>query len=444
MGKTSSPYPSGKLKLYKCNRQTKGEPLPVQMIYVHKSVAVRRATGVNVKESDWNSKENNGRGGVRASYGRDFRNLNARLLKKVEETDARIMEWCDKHPGEMTLDMLKALLDGKSEARDDRGIDFATYTTDLLLSEKQRNKIGQSVYENGRSAMNIFGLFLKAEKLGTYDKDKIYVSEITPSLIEKYIIWRKEFKGNSDETINHALTPILKACKRAVIDGYISQQTNAMIQDMRIASAVSLEEGSTSEVKHLSKEQIQKLVDFYNADTEPRRKEYIEMFLFAMYACGLRFVDMLTLQWSDIDLERQTLNKIQVKTRNRNVVPLTPDAIRILEKWKGRHTRFVFGLLPDGFNLDDSQALIKARNSKTRSINQSLTVVGEKVGMSFGLTFHVARHTFAVQALNSGVEMTKVSQLLGHGSSEITEKVYAHYLSTTLHQTLQVLNLPSL
>ena len=53
---------------------------------------------------------------------------------------------------------------------------------------------------------------------------------------------------------------------------------------------------------------------------------------------------------------------------------------------------------------------------------------------------HVARHTFAVFALNNGLSMSVVSRLLGHGSTDITEKVYAHFLPETLSSELNRLN----
>lgn len=53
------------------------------------------------------------------------------------------------------------------------------------------------------------------------------------SIEEKYINWRKTVKKNTDETINHSLTPILKACKKAAIEGYISHTLNNSIQCMR-------------------------------------------------------------------------------------------------------------------------------------------------------------------------------------------------------------------
>ena len=46
--------------------------------------------------------------------------------------------------------------------------------------------------------------------------------------------------------------------------------------------------------------------------------------------------------------------------------------------------------------------------------------------------FHCARHSFAVFALNKGLSMSVVSRLLGHGSTDVTEKVYAKFLPETL------------
>ncbi len=50
MGKAARPFPTGHFRLYK-TRQTKNDrPLVVQIEYAVKSVAVRRSTGISVKE----------------------------------------------------------------------------------------------------------------------------------------------------------------------------------------------------------------------------------------------------------------------------------------------------------------------------------------------------------------------------------------------------------
>ena len=276
---------------------------------------------------------------------------------------------------------------------------------------------------------------MRATKKGTYKPDSIYVGEISVELIDEYITWRREVKLNSDATINHSLTPILKACAYATELRMIDVAINARIQDMRIAPKVSLTiDESEFDGKSLNQEEFLRLLEFYMNDKEPRRKEFIEMFLFAFHACGLRVVDVMTLQWGHIDFDKKELRKVMVKTNKRHVIPLSDSAIEILKKWQGKRqgAKYVFDLVKEDLDIDDEEKLYRARNSATKCINQSLNVVGEKLGLKFSLTMHVARHTFAVLALNNGLSMTVVSRLLGHASTDVTEKVYAKFLPETL------------
>ena len=158
------------------------------------------------------------------------------------------------------------------------------------------------------------------------------------------------------------------------------------------------------------------------------------MFFFAFHACGLRVVDVMTLQWGHVNFEKKELRKIMIKTNKRHVIPLTEPALNILRRWQEKRAgcRYVFNLVKDDLDLDDAEALYKARNNATKCINQSLAVVGEQIGLPFTLSMHVARHSFAVFALNKGLSMSVVSRLLGHGSTDVTEKVYAKFLPETL------------
>lgn len=208
---------------------------------------------------------------------------------------------------------------------------------------------------------------------------------------------------------------------------------------MRISPKISLStDESEFDGKSLTKEEMKSLIDYHEDCKEPRRKEFVEMFLFAFHACGLRLVDVMTLQWSHIDFKKKELRKVMVKTNKRHVIPLADTAIDILREWQMKRpdTKFVFNLAKDDLDIDNADALYKARNNATKCINQSLTVVGEQLKFNFPLTMHVARHTFAVFALNKGLSMTVVSRLLGHGSTDVTEKVYARFLPETLSSEL--------
>jgi integrase len=271
------------------------------------------------------------------------------------------------------------------------------------------------------------------------------VGDVSVELLDKYINWRRNIKGNGDATINHALTPVLKACDFACETGLIDHAINAQIQDMRIvlkqSQSLTSEDESEFDGKSLTDSQLQSLLEYYHTCTQQRRKEYIEIFLFAYHACGLRVVDVMTLQWGHINFEKRELCKIMVKTNKRHTTPLSAPAIAILKRWQEAkpNRKFVFDLVCENLDLNDNDALYLARNNATKCINQSLAVVGEQLGLPFPLTMHVSRHTFAVHALNKGLSMSVISRLLGHSNTEVTEKVYAHYLPNTLATEMEKL-----
>lgn len=435
MGRPKRLYPLGKYRLRTPKVVDKEKAYPVELEYTWNRQVIRKTTNVFVKVVDWNQNGNQGRGEIRASHGGESKRLNQLLLARVERIDSLLAEYNEKHPNQITVDVVSGFLADKPLARRDQGKDFVEFTLERLSSDYARNRIGRSRYENGRSCMNIFRAFLRATRQATCGNDSVYVGDVTPELLDSYISWRREVKQNTDATINHSLTPILKASAYACEMNLMEPAINARIQDMRIITKASLsEEESEFDGKSLTKEQMLALMEYYKTCPEPRRKEFLEMFFFAFHACGLRVVDVMTLQWNHINFERRELRKIMIKTNKRHVIPLTDPALRILRQWQEKRAgcRYIFNLVKEILELDDEEALYKTRNNATKCINQSLAVVGEHIGLPFNLSMHAARHTFAVFALNKGLSMSVVSRLLGHGSTDVTEKVYARFLPETL------------
>ena len=435
MGRPKRLYPLGKYRLRIRGAVDNNKPYLVELEYTWNRQIVRKGMNIFVKVGDWNEKLNKGRGGVKSSYGPEANRINGVLLNRVDRIDGLLDEYSQKFPNQITTQLINDFLADKPVIREDKGKDFVEFAIERLNSDYSRNRIGRSRYMNGKSGMNMFQEFLRSTKRGTYKPDSIYIGEISVELIDEYITWRRDIKKNGDATINHSLTPILKACAYATELRMIDVAINTRIQDMRIAPKVSLSiDEKEFDGKSLTQDEFLKLLEFYKNDKEPRRKEFIEMFLFAFHACGLRIVDVMTLQWGHLDLEKKELRKVMVKTNKRHVIPLSDSAIEILRKWKEKRpdSKYVFNLVKDDLDIDDEEELYRARNSATKCINQSLNVVGEKLELKFSLTMHVARHTFAVLALNKGLSMTVVSRLLGHASTDVTEKVYAKFLPETL------------
>lgn len=450
MGRAKREVPTGKLQLkYTKGKFDKSKAYTLNYYYSLNRKTMTKDTGFRVRVCDWNPNGNGGKGAILRGYGDDYVSVNNRLDKFLRDTDERLRVYNDKHPNRLTPEIVRSILHSEALTRDDEGKDFIEFVKENLLSRFNLNKIKQSRYENGLSALRVFQEFLRATGRGTYKKDSIYLGEINGDLLDAFIAYKRDVKKNKASTINHNLTPILIACEQAWRRKFIKDEVYYEIADKRIEEDASSIDDSKFDGKYLDKEALGQLLKFYEVDTEQRRKEYIEMFLFAFHAGGLRVADVMTLEWKHINFDKKEMKKVLIKTlkyqRQRHTVPLTDAALAILKRWqeKERSKRFVFDLIGDDTDVANQEVLYKIRNSVDRKINQALHVVGERMGLPFKLTFHCARHSFAINALNDRehpLDMYQVSRLLGHSSTDVTEKVYADYTTETLGDKLRELD----
>lgn len=227
MGRPKRLYPLGRYRLRVPKDAEADKAYPVVLEYTWNREIIRKTTNVFAKIADWNQNGNQGRGELRVSYGSEYKRLNQLLLARVERIDSLLAEYNERNPNQITAEVVAGFLADKPLARRDQGKDFVEFTLERLSSDYSRNRIGRSRYENGKSCMNIFQTFLRATKQGSYRPDAIYVGDMTPELLDSYIAWRRDVKLNSDATINHALTPILKACAYASEMGMMEPAVNA-------------------------------------------------------------------------------------------------------------------------------------------------------------------------------------------------------------------------
>lgn len=133
---------------------------------------------------------------------------------------------------------------------------------------------------------------------------------------------------------------------------------------------------------------------------------YKNAFLFCCFT-GLRWSDMLRLQYADI---RDGVISITMQKTKRFVqIPLTENAKAFLPPHK--RSPFVFGEI----------------NKHSAFMNRLLKRLCREAKIYKKISFHCARHTFAVISLESCGNLYTVSQLLGHTTVRATQ-VYAKCL----------------
>lgn len=316
---------------------------------------------------------------------------------------------------------------------------FIEYAREYNKSRYVLEKIAYSTYSSDNHHIDMFREYLQI----LTGHDEIKLQDISVEIIDKY----KEYclsRGNKKESINKKLKPIFKAVEYASINGLIPASVDYAIRSRYFSLRSRKYESKVVEdhIHYLTKEQMQEFVNLYPEVKHDRTREYMDMFMFSFYACGLRFSDILTLEWSHIDWENKQIKKNLFKEKLPHMVPIMDGAMDILKRWydKFYNDRFVFDLLPASFDLDDVEFLDYKRKSLNRSIHTSLRTLGEKLPtkLSSNLSMHTARHTFVIMALNNGVPIHVLTKLLGHRSVVATEKAYAKFLPINLAEELKI------
>ena len=422
MGRVARKYPTGRFFLRTPAKIDEEKLYPVYLCYFNGGKKIRQSTSIMAMTKDWHQDANHGIGELRASYGSDYKKKNQQLQKLLRKVDGNIFNYVEQN-GEIGPGIIQSFICGDDRPlRADKGQNFVAYALDVLEKQYMRRKIKISTYKNSVSILNQFKNFLNDKECE--QKGELFVGNITEDIVRDFLSWGLE-RGRKTDTVEKYLETISKICRQASDNGFLCKASAQAITD--IALEENLDDSLARSIKYLTTVEIGKLVNIDRSIISNKQADVLEMFKFSYLSCGPRISDIITLRWCDIDFEKKELCKIQVKTRGRNIIPLTDEALEILKQWRDRHNVFVFGLLPDDFNLKDEEKLRTRRNSITKSINKSLESISKKAQLGKKVTFHMARHSWAVCALEQGMQMSMISSLLGHTSTMVTEKVYAEF-----------------
>lgn len=148
---------------------------------------------------------------------------------------------------------------------------------------------------------------------------------------------------------------------------------------------------------------------------------------------GLRIGELLALEWTDIDFQKGELsvNKTCHDGKNSNGTycritekPKTISSIRVIPLPKQ-----ITPLLRDLRKKTDSKYVISNGNKEiaVRSYQKTFSSLLQKLHIPHK-GFHALRHTFATRALECGMDVKTLSEILGHKNPTITLNRYVHSL----------------
>jgi integrase len=291
----------------------------------------------------------------------------------------------------------------KHQQRNDVFAMYKEYIDELQKDGRVGNK---TVYEYSLKSLMDF-----------VSKIKLPFTKVTPRFLANYERYMLSL-GKSETTIAMYLRCLRFLCKNAIRNGQMKNEQYPfgkyryqLPQPGNIKKALRL--GDIGKIYHYQPE-----------DGSPEHY-YRDLWLFSYFCNGINMKDIGLLKYKDIEGEHIYYRRSKTSHTNRKSKPidviLSEEVKAIIEKWGNKPNypeNYIFPVLIDGLSAEQIQARIK---QVTKQTNKYIKRIAEKVGITDNVSTYTARHSYATVLKRSGVNISFISEALGHTNLKTTE-----------------------
>ena len=372
------------VRLYLRKDQPIGDKFPIYLRVTFNRRAAKMTTGICVKENQWNSSSES----VRKNHP-SMKALNSRLedFKHHAHKAIALLGQNGKVAPQDVIQFMKR----------SSQVDFFSLAKDIF--EGQKGSYHTS--KQRKMALRNFKEFAQREELP--------FSSISTSYLQAFIEFLSEDKNLASATVRKQVQPIKVVLNRAVKDRHLSTNPWEGIKlpkNVKVRPKVKLSYEHIKSMEALTLDPNKKIFHVRNA------------FLFSFYSMGLRWGDVCSMKWDDI--ENDVLSIVNRKTLKDFSVTLNDFQKNILSHYSHKTNGFIFPFLNDDKDYSNPRDLEKAISSQNAFANQKLKEISSLAGIDLNISTHVARHSWADIATKY-VDLVDVRQSLNHSNIQTTQ-----------------------
>jgi integrase/recombinase XerD len=366
--------------------------------------------GLKLKEREWDQEHQR----VKKNHPNSAR-MNASLAQKVADAEAHIAD-LERNFKSVSIKKIKETIKGKEVPN------FFDYAAKKLVKIKSTRSY--STYRVYAAQIEKFSNYL-----GTED---VFFDQITVELLNNYIFNLADEKKNGAATQRLAIIVLGIIFRDAIKEEAISE-TIYPFSKLKLKT-------NASKRMFLNKDQI---ISLTNLELPQGKKAAMwrDLFLFSIYAGGLRFSDVIEMQYANYNQAEHKISKLIRKTGRTHQFKIGQVAIDILNKYMKKDADpkdYIFPVIINQEKFIKDEAVRYYQTAKyNRLANFHLKKISTEKKFPFDLSFHLSRHTFATNALNNGMRIEHVSKLMGHtdiGTTQIYAKIISEELDKAVDQ----------
>jgi site-specific recombinase XerD len=188
-------------------------------------------------------------------------------------------------------------------------------------------------------------------------------------------------------------------------------------------------------VDFLTREEMERMFEVIDISTKVgmRNRAILE----TLYSTGLRVSELVSLDRSQVDLQRMEFT-VRGKGRKPRLVFLSERCVKWIKLYLSeRDDNWEPLFISFGRNRDDVELGLGEKRRLTPYTVQTVVRQTAKIaGIGKKVTPHVIRHSFATELLYNGADIRDVQEMLGH-SSITTTQIYTHTTNRRLREVHQ-------
>ena len=269
-----------------------------------------------------------------------------------------------------------------------------------VLERRKREAGAESTADLYRAVRNRFGRYCM--------KERLLLQEVTAARVAGFrVALRKE--GLRVNTVNSYMSSL-----RAMYNAACREAGGRWKENPFAGLRLKREETKKRAVPVEVVERIAGL----NLRGKPELAGAVDLALFSFMACGMPFTDLVHLTRENIQDGGRLLVYRRRKTGVLIQIGINTGMRQLIERYARPDSVYLFPVLPADARHETYKAALALHN-------RHLKEIGRLLGLAVPLTSYVFRHTWASEAYRCHVEISVISQALGH----TTEKMTRNYLA---------------